>query len=349
MKNPSYKIVALTLLAGALSFTACGEKTDSAAESTAAAEEVKIPESPDGAVQFIAHELAKGNGAVLWQAMPASYQNDVNSIAQLAGAKIDAEIYDKVFATVNRAVAVLDKQKAFVFGSSLAGGQSDEAGAEQMRAAWPSIKKIVETLTASPLASAAGLQSFEGAAFFKDTVSNLLGDIDALVKLDPEREQSLLSSLSNVAVRYVEGTENEAILEMSIPGEEVEAETFVKVEGRWVPQDMADEWTTQMAEARTQLEAIDPAQMEQQKPQILNVFAMIDGVITQIEGAETQAQFDQALQGAMMPLMGLMMMGQGMGGGGAPAMPSGNNAEPVMLPPPGMPNMPTAPTRPTAP
>jgi len=337
MKTPSYTIIALMLLAGVLSFTACGNKSDSAAESTA---EVKIPESPDGAVQFIAQELAKGNGAVLWQAMPASYQNDVNGIAQLAGEKIDAEIYDKVFATVSRAVAVLDKQKAFVFGSSLTAGATGAEGSAQLRAAWPSIKKIVETLTASPLGSAAGLQSFDGAAFFQDTVSNLLADIDALAKLDPKREQSLLSSFSNIAVRYVEGTENEAILELSVPGEEVETETFMKVEDRWVPQDMAVGWTTQMADARRQLEAIDPTQTAQQKPQIMNVFVMIDGVLMQIEGAKTQAQFDQALQGAMMPLMGLMMMGQGMGGGGAPAMP----ANPVMPPAPGMPNLPSAPT-----
>ena len=112
------------------------------------------------------------------------------------------------------------------------------------------------------------------------------------------------------------------------------------MEDRWVPQEMADEWTTQMAEARAKLEAINPAQMEQQKPQILSVFAMIDGVLTQIDAAQTQEQFDQALQGAMMPMMGLMMMGQGMGGGGAaPEMPMA----------PVMPEVPPTPTAPAAP
>jgi len=48
---------------------------------------------------------------------------------------------------------------------------------------------------------------------------------------------------------------------------------------------------------------------------------MFEGILTQIEAAETQEQFDQALQGAMMPIMGLMMMQGGMGGGSEPAMP----------------------------
>ena len=59
---------------------------------------------------------------------------------------------------------------------------------------------------------------------------------------------------------------------------------------------------------------------------------MVEGILTQIEVAETQEQFDQALQGAMMPLMGLMMMQQGMGGShSAPVMPSVAPAVPADL------------------
>lgn len=331
------------LLASALFITACGKQGDSDTEETAevSPEAVNIPESPDRAIQFIAQELAKANGAVLWQAMPATYQGDVNRIAQLAGTKIDAEIYDRIFATLDRASKVLDQQKDFVFGSSMLPDQSDDAAAAQMREAWPSIISVIETLTTSALASAEGLQSFDGASFFEGTVSKLLADIDVLAQLDPEREKSLLASLSEIQVKLVEGSDAQARLEMSVPGEEVQTETFVKFEDRWVPQEMATGWTEQIAGARTQLEAIDPAEFAKQKPQILGVFAMFDGVLAQLEAAKTQEQFDQAVQGAMMPIMGLMMMGQGMGGGGAPAMPGANEVVPEI--PEGMPNMPSTP------
>lgn len=340
MKTPILRLFSFVLLVGALSMTACGKKSESGTESSAGSETVKIPESPDRAIEFIVRELAKGNGAVLWQAMPASYQGDVNSIAQLAGTKIDAEIYDRIFTMLGRISNVFDQQKEFVFGSSLMGGQTEEVGASQLREAWPSIKNVIETLTTSPLASAEGLKGFDGAAFFKGTVTDLLADLDALAKLDPEREKPLLASLSEVQVSLVQGSETEALLEMSMPGEEVETETFVKLEDRWVPQEMAAGWDEQIAEARTQLEAIDPAQLEKQKPQILGVFAMFDGVLAQIEAAKTQEQFDQAIQGAMMPIMGLMMMGQGMGGA-APAMPGADDVVPEV--PQGMPNMPSTP------
>ena len=60
--------------------------------------------------------------------------------------------------------------------------------------------------------------------------------------------------------------------------------------------------------------------MAEQKPQLMNIFVMIDAVLSQLEAAETQAQFDQAVKGAMMPLMGIMMMGQS--GSAAPEIPA---------------------------
>lgn len=340
MTTKLLKLLVLPTFAATLLFTACGEKSESPEEATAPVDTFTYPDAPDEAMRMVLGELAKGNGGVLWRAMPASYQKDVNAIAQLAGTKIDPEIYDKVFATVGRIGSVLDKQKEFVFNASLMGEAPDAEQVAQTRAAWPSIMHIIEELTSSSLASASGLQSFDGQAFFKDTVSGLLTDMETLSQLDPDSEEPSFSDLANAEIKYLEGTGEVATLEMSMPDEEVETETFVKVEDRWVPQEMADDWSNQMTEARAKLEAIDPKQMEKQKPQIMGVFAMIDGVLAQIEAAETQQQFDQALQGAMMPLMGLMMMGGSMGGGGAaPGAPE----MPVMPP------MPTAPSTPSAP
>ena len=42
--------------------------------------QAEFPVAPDAAMKFIAKELAQGNGGVLWQAMPSSYQSDLNEI-----------------------------------------------------------------------------------------------------------------------------------------------------------------------------------------------------------------------------------------------------------------------------
>ena len=314
---PSFsKFLFLIAPLSAIFLTACGEQSSDDASGAS----VKIPDEPAAAIETIAKELAAGNGGVLWQAMPATYQTDVNAIAQLAGSKVDAEVYDQSFGLLGQIVDVADKQKEFILNTKLGGAQPEEQIAK-IDAAWPSVIGFVRTITNSPIATSAELQSFDGQAFFSGTVSELLSHSEALSSLGDEAMS--LSSLGDVSVKALESSENVATLEMTAPDGTVETEEFTKVDGRWVPTDMAVGWQEAIADARGQLEAITPEQIAQTKPQVLQVVGMLDGVLTQIEAAETQEQFDQALQGAMMPIMGLMMMQQNMGGGqpSAPAMP----------------------------
>ncbi|MFT5836576.1 MAG: hypothetical protein ACI9ZV_000072 [Candidatus Azotimanducaceae bacterium] len=289
----------------AVFFTACGGGKG------------KYPDAPDAAVEMIVKELAAGNGGILWQAMPASYQLDVNSIAQLAGTKVDAELYNQGFGLLGRIAEVADKQKEFILNTELAGAKSAEEIGE-VEAAWSSIIGFVQTIADSSIASAEGLKVFDGQTFFDTTISKLVGYAEDIAVVSGQD-----NPLAFGAVKILESTDSTATLEMTLPEGEVETEEFTKVENRWVPTEMTTDWATNMAEARATLEAINPEEMAQNKPQVLGMIAMIEGVLTQIESAETQEQFDQALQGAMMPIMGLMMMQSGMGGGGqgAPTMP----------------------------
>ncbi|MDQ8209213.1 hypothetical protein QEH52_16930 [Coraliomargarita sp. SDUM461003] len=291
-------------------FTACGSNADDSVSS-----KLSIPEAPDAAIETIAKELSAGNGEILWEAMPASYQNDVNAIAQLAGAKVDAEIYNKGFGLLERLADVADQQKAFILGTQL-GGEKPAEQIAQIEAAWPSIIGFFKTLTNSSLASAEGLQAFDGRAFCATTVSTLVEYTQDLAKLSEEP-----NPLDFGTVKLLESTGNTASLEMTLPDGTVNTEEFSKVESRWVPTELASTWATNIADTKAQLEGISPEEMAQNKPQIMGMITMFEGILTQIEAAETQEQFDQALQGAMMPIMGLMMMQGGMGGGSAPAMP----------------------------
>lgn len=305
------KKVTLGLAASALLLTACGKKS----EETAVA---PIPDAPDAAIQTVITEFAKGNGGIIWQAMPASYQTDVSDLVHLAGSKIDPELYDKSFATIARLADVVDQQQAFILNSSFMAGRSAEEMA-QLEAALPSIVGLVGTITSSELASTTGLLNFNGQEFFDTTVSKFTQYAETLGQL--AGEESMLSDYMNTVVTVVEADDLQATLLTAVPGQEPVEQVFTKVEQRWVPSEMASDWAAEIAEAKAELEASSMEDMAAQKPQIMGVLTMIDGVLTQIAAAETQEQFDQSLQGAMMPIMGLMMMGQGMGGMGAPAAP----------------------------
>lgn len=341
MKSPIQKL-SLGLVASALFFTACGKKADDAAaapEAAASPSELTIPDAPDAAMKMVMTELANGNGGIIWKAMPASYQGDVNSVVQLAGTKIDAEMYNKTFSLVGRIGQIAGKQKDFIVNTSL--GQSTDEERAKMADAIPSLVQLIEVITTSDIATSSGLQSFDGQKFCDVTVSKLTGVMEELSNLSDEEGQPSLDDLRNAVIAVVESDDTSATLSFTAPGQPEETSEFTKVEDRWVPTEMAADWAQSMTDAKTQLEAISPEQVTEMKPQVMGVLAMVEGVLTQIEAAETQEQFDQALQGAMMPMMGLMMMGQGFGGGApAPTMSAPVMTTPQVIEVPAAPDVP---------
>ena len=76
MTKKSLKLLVLPVVAGALFISACGKKSETSEETVATEKKFTYPDAPADAIKMILGELAEGNGEVLWQAMPASYQDD---------------------------------------------------------------------------------------------------------------------------------------------------------------------------------------------------------------------------------------------------------------------------------
>ena len=72
---------------------------------------MKIPDSPDGTVTAIYEGLASSQPQVVWDALPARYQQDVTFLVHEFGKKFDAELYDKVFDVARKGVALLKNKK----------------------------------------------------------------------------------------------------------------------------------------------------------------------------------------------------------------------------------------------
>lgn len=304
------------LAAGALFFSACG---DSGSGSTGAkSAKAEFPEAPDAAMKFIAAELSKGNGGILWQAMPTSYQGDVNEIVQLASTKLDADVYNQGFGLIKKLSGVVADKKDFIINTSIGGEAKSAEEKSQMEAAWPAVVSFLNTFNGSQITSLEGLKAFDGQAFFDSTVSELLKQIDGIAAISGDEFR--LEDLAEMAVNVVESTEDTATLEVSVPGEEVDTGSYKKVDGRWLSEEMVTGWADGVSNAKESLAALTPEDIAKNKPQIIMAYGMVDGILTNLQNAETQEQFDQALQGAMMPLMGLMMMGGGGLNFGAPSV-----------------------------
>ncbi len=199
--------------------------------------------------------------------------------------------------------------KSHLFYNTKLGGEQLAEQVAEVEAAWPSIIGFVQAIAASSISSSAGLRAFDGQVFSEQTLPVLFKYSNDLAALSDE--ENPLGSLEFDSLKTVVSTDTTAVIEITFINGDVETEDFVKVENRWVPTEMATNWSTQMADAKKKLEAISSEEMAKNKPQIMGMITMLDGILTQLEKAETQEQFDQALRGAMMPIGMLIMQGMG--------------------------------------
>ena len=87
---------------------------------------------------------------------------------------------------------------------------------------------------------------------------------------------------------------------------------FTNLQGRWIPTNISNEWVKTMAEFKEKLEAINPEELAKNKPRLIALISILEGVLKQMDMAETQVQFDLFLQRAVLPLVGLLFTPSGM-------------------------------------
>ncbi|MCA9547637.1 MAG: hypothetical protein KC613_24710, partial [Myxococcales bacterium] len=240
--------------------------------------------------------------------MPASYQKDVTGLVQEIGGQLDAELYDKTMVVVGKATKVLKEKKDFILNSKLA--EQAIAGApvpkEVISKNWDAVVGMLDTLASSEIKTAAGLKGLDVRAFLAGTGGKLMADGFALAAAMGQDPMKALEGFKAEA-GTVEG--DKATVKLTAPGGgEAKDETFVKVDGKWIPEDMAKDWTNAMAEAKKNLGGL-PEQMKQMKPMAMGMLTQAEAAIDKLGAAKSQEEFDGVIVGLVASMQG---------GGGAP-------------------------------
>lgn len=284
---------------------------------------VEIPDTPDGTITAVMGAMADGNPRGIWDALPASYQTEINGLVRESAEVVDPVMWDKGFAVAGRVAKVLNDKQDFIFGNQMvAGMMASNPQAAEIKTAYPKIIGLLTTILTSDISNRDKLKQFDGGQFLGTTGAQLIDNIAGLAALSPTNTFTKdLESMKNVSVKILNNEGGTAEVEISAPGQTNKVEKMTQVEGRWIPAEMAADWENFVKEARAGLEQ-QKAEKQQAGMQAQMMLGMVEGVLAQFESAKTQQDFDMALQG----IMG-MAMGMGGGPGGPGGMPGG--------PPPG--------------
>ena len=298
MKNTVFRLATVLLILVAA--VGCARQADSTGKAPA------IPDSPDGAVLAVAEALQNNHAEILWTALPESYQQDITEVTRSFSEKMDPAVYDRAFATVMRAIEVLDDRKEIILASETF--KSSGADADDLRLTLSNSLVFTDILKASEVATVAGLGSVDWEQFLATTGNEFIKQAAAIES--PEGDNPL-NSLDSLKVETIDVSEDRAMLRISSDDHEPEDVEMAKVEGRWIPAELADDWDRSIEEARQNLAEITPETMVEQKTQIMMVLGMADGLIEQIASLQTPEEFDAAVGPLLAGFMGGHSMNMG--------------------------------------
>jgi hypothetical protein len=256
----------------------------------------------DQAVKDVVTGLADGKPVVLWQALPSSYQKDVKSLIGDLANKLDVEVYNKAFAVSRKGVKLLKDKKDFILASDATADIPQTVNKKQLTEVYDALVGILDTFVTSDLGKLDELKKADVEKFLAVTAPKLGGQFSTIVNFaetvnpkDPnfKKFHDGVANMKNIKVTVVKAAATETTLKIDLPGETEKKEVvFVKVEGKWVPKELADTWADDMKKAKAALEQIPPIK-EEIKKEVLGFLDMADKKIDELANTKTQKDFNE--------------------------------------------------------
>jgi hypothetical protein len=265
---------------------------------------VDIPDTPDGTVRAVNFALADHHPEVLWQALPPTYQKDITELTHVFAGRMDPAVWDAAFGLGRKATTILrDKKALFLESSTL-----DAAGEDRRRIenGWDSVVSVLGSFFSSDVARLDTLKTVDWQRYLATTGRQLMSQAAEVSKVrgDNAYEREFAGKLRQTKVELVSRDGNQATVRMTAPDEEPEDLQLTRVEGRWVPSEMAADWDVKVAAAKEKLATITDEEMAQGSAQAMAVIGMVDAMLTELEAVESAEELDQKLQGMFGPLLG---------------------------------------------
>jgi len=261
--------------------------------------QLTIPDSPDGTVQVVLDGLVQHHPEVVWRALPASFQQDVNDLTTDFADTVDPALFDRAVAVARKGVVVIQSKKDLILGSATL--KKSQVDAQAVDAFWEAAVHMLDALLASEVADLATLREIDVEAFLATTGVTIM---DHASELPAENEEmgsfaERVEAFKEATVELVSEEGDHAVVLLTIPGEEPRELQLIRVEERWIPVELATQWSSMMAKTEARIQLLNSDEAAQTRVQVLFGIGIVEGFIDQIDQMETSGQIDDLIGGVL--------------------------------------------------
>ena len=305
-------------------------------------------DGPESVVSTPIKALEEKNPKLLWEMLPASYQSDINELVQEFAKNMDAQLWTAGVEFLAETGKLLEAQKGLL---AKMGAESDPTmNAKEAEQGMEMFAKAIKKLVDSDLGSLNKMKSIDLGKVTDTLGKDILNLAEETAKLTGDADPFKLEAMKQVKLEVVSQDGDNATVKISglpevdlsglqggglppgIPGLpggadgltipdfsslESGEQKLVKVEGKWVPADLAEGWKAGIDEVKQGLGEIGNIPAEE-KQMALMMIGSLTKALDGMKKAKNEPEFQLAAFGAL----GAVMAGagglEGLGGPGGP-------------------------------
>ena len=283
MKNQIY--LSITLAALLLVFAGCGGQNSPEPAATA-----------DAAFNDLAESIGQNDPAGAWHFLPESYQLDANSLLHGFAAKMDPDLWEAGTGAYKRVEEVLRTKKELLLENPMLA----QVGLED---SYDSIVTVIGILGKSDLMDLNKLKSADLGHILSTTGKELMQvvvetDFEGSLPMTVVDPGEIQSEFTNMEASLISEDGDTAMVRINEEGEQGQEVPFVRVEGKWIPGEMRDDWPGMMEQAQKFLGQIGEIPAED-KAQIMMGISTVNSILDQMLAAKTAEEMNAVVSGAL--------------------------------------------------
>jgi hypothetical protein len=260
-------------------------------------------ESADQAALVLHRGLGQRDLGKVWDGLPPAWQRDVTKLAVDFAAGMDPAVWNRTAATARKATQMLKDKRAFVLDGPAIGLALDLVDDKRAPAAYDALVGGLDALANSELADLRRLEQFDGRAFASGAGAKLLESAAELSGLSEDQGlHAWLERGSGARAKLLADGAERAIVELTLGDDAPVEQVWIKVDGRWVPQALAERWPALVEQARDIVDALSAPEAPQLKGTLIQALPVLDGFLDRLAAAKTQEEFDGAVRGGSLTL-----------------------------------------------
>jgi hypothetical protein len=244
--------------------------------------------------------FAKGDLGAVWKALPASYKSAAADAVKGFAGKMDPAVWKVGQETALQIAATVVKQNALIVGM---GDGAPVPGGDTLT---DDEKKALLVKLGAKLGAVSRAATLEKLA---------AGDLQALLDTPALTMKGVTDAVADIKLpTYTASANEDGSVTMTNSANPEDKDRMVKVEGVWIPEDVADTFKEKdtWKAAVAKIKPLDEAT----KQQATMMLTMFQGAAKKAGQATTKEELQGAVMQALMPMMMMGGMGGGMGGGG---------------------------------